>query len=324
MKTQAIQLVENIPSQHRKLLSVYITFAVFFIANVIMDPTILTSYSRLWPLSLQFAPLMLCAMSQSSVMLIGGINLAIGTSLSLMTAVAAVTMGEGPLGISRGILLTLVCGMAVGLVMGTVVVLGRLPDIIVTLSFSYIWKGIALWLLPVPGGHIAPAYTAFMNGKSIVPSGILIVVISLIIWKLFKKTKTGLGLYAVGGNAKSAFESGINVKKTRIISYVVSGFFLAVAGLILVGQTGSGDPNIGISYQMNCIAAAVLGGVSFSGGVGQMKGAVLGAFIFTSLVNILFFSGISPFYQYIVQGLILIVAIGLKAVSYYRKGGDRA
>ena len=155
------------------------------------------------------------------------------------------------------------------------------------------------------------------------PPAILIVVLTLLLWKLFKSTKPGLNIYAVGGNPKAAFENGINVKLTRIVAYVVSGVFLAIAGLILVGQTGSGDPNIGASYQMNSIAAAVLGGVSFLGGVGQMKGAVMGAFIFTSLVNILFFSGISPFYQYIVQGAILIIAIGLKAIHYYRKGGDR-
>lgn len=321
MKNIAFSIAEKLPNQSRKLISVYLTFFVFFIITIFMDPTILTSYSRLWPLSLQFAPLMLAAMSQASIMLTGGINLGLGASLSLMTAVAAVvvTPGRGP----AGVLITIISGMLVGLLMGVVVVFGKLPDIIVTLAFSYIWHGIALTILPVPGGNLDPAYVKLLNGPNFFSVAVLTVAFALLVWKFLKMTKLGLSIYAAGGNSKSAFENGINVKAARISGYVMSGFFISLAGLVLVGQTGSGDPNIGSSYTMNSIAAATLGGVSFLGGVGQMKGVVMGSFIFTALINILFFSGLSPFYQYVVQGIILIVAIGLNAISYYRKGGDR-
>lgn len=320
-----MSILQKIPNSHRKLLSVYVTFLIFFVVNLIMDPTLLTSYDRLWPLSLQFVPLMLCAMSQGCIMLTGGINLAIGTSLSLMTAVAATTMRDGGLGIAGGILATLAVGVVTSAIMGIVTVYGRLPDIIVTLAFSYIWKGVALRVLPAPGGYIPDPYKLFLNSSKgfPVPAALLIVGICLVVWKLIKNTRHGVNIYAVGGSSKASYENGINVKRTRVFAYALSGLFLAAAGLVLVGQTGSGDPGIGVSYQMNSIAAAILGGFSFLGGVGQMKGAVMGAFIFTSLVNILFFSGLSPFYQYIVQGMILIVAIGIKAVNYYRNGGDR-
>lgn len=320
-----MSILQKIPNSHRKLLSVYVTFFIFFVVNLIMDPTLLTSYDRLWPLSLQFVPLMLCAMSQGTIMLTGGINLAIGTSLSLMTAVAATTMRDGALGIAGGILATLAAGVLISAIMGIVTVYGRLPDIIVTLAFSYIWKGVALRVLPAPGGYIPDSYKLFLNSSKgfFIPAALLIVALCLIVWKLIKNTRHGVNIYAVGGSSKASYENGINVKHTRVFTYALSGLFLAAAGLVLVGQTGSGDPGIGVSYQMNSIAAAILGGFSFLGGVGQMKGAVMGAFIFTSLVNILFFSGLSPFYQYIVQGMILIVAIGIKAVNYYRNGGDR-
>lgn len=318
------RLTKGIPAQARKILSVYITFFIFLVATIVVDPKIFSGGNRIWSLSLQYAPLMLCAMSQAACMLVGGINLALGTAMSLMTTVCAVTMAPGALGMTQGIVCTLGAGALVGLTMGVFVVYGRLPDIIVTLAFSYVWKGLALIVLPTPGGYVNPNFTAFLSNGWFFPPAILIVALSLVLWKLFKTTKAGLNIYAVGGNARAAYESGLNVQRTKVTAYLVSGIFLGIAGLLLSGQISSGDPTIGNSYQMNSVAAAVLGGVSFLGGVGQMKGAVMGAFIFTALVNLLFFTGLNAFWQYVVQGLILIATIGIKAIGYYRKGGDRA
>lgn len=320
---EKVNFTKALPGQTHKIFSVYVTFLVFFIATIIVDPKIFSSGNRLWSLSLQYAPLMLCAMSQTACMLVGGINLALGTAMSLMTAICAVTMGPGTMGMIRGIVCTVGAGALVGLVMGLIIVYGRLPDIIVTLAFSYIWKGVALTVLPSPGGYVNPEFSKFLSSGGIFPPAILIVGLTLLGWKMFKTTKNGLNIYAVGGNARAAYESGINVKHTKLIAYLVSGIFLGIGGLLLAGQISSGDPTIGVSYQMNSVAAAILGGVSFLGGVGQMKGAVMGAFIFTSLVNLLFFTGLNAFWQYVVQGLILIAAIGFNAIAYYRKGGDR-
>lgn len=324
-RTKAIvSLKDRLPGQHKKLLSVYMTFFVFLAAEFIMDPLILKSYSRMWPLSLQFAPLMLCAMSQGCIMLVGGINLALGASLSLATTIAAVTMFEGAAGTAGGVMVTLGAGMAIGLVMGLVVTFGRLPDIIVTLAFSYIWNGTALLVLSKPGGHIPGAYSGFLQSGGAVPFAGIIILLLLVLWKIVKNTRLGINVYAIGGNARASFESGINVRLTKILAYMISGLFMAGAALVLVGQTGCGDPTIGNAYGTKSIAAAILGGYSFSGGIGQMKGAVLGAFIYIAIENVLFFSGLSSFYQYIIQGAILIAAIGLKVISYYRGGGEGA
>ncbi|MCD7897733.1 MAG: ABC transporter permease [Planctomycetaceae bacterium] len=311
-----------LPPAHRKLLSIYILVAVFVAVNFYLDPMVFRSWDRFCTLSLQFAPLMICAMAQAAVMLTGGIDLSLGVTLSMMTAILATTMGSGPGGILFSVVLALAAGVGVGLVMGSVITFGRLPAIIVTLAFSYVWKGVALYILPVPGGNIPTAFSRFMSGADGIPGAAITVVLCLVGWKLFKNTRAGLALYATGDNAKAAYANGVNIVTARISAYIVSGMLMAVAGMLLVAQMGSGDPNVGLPYQMNSIAAAVLGGVSFLGGVGQMKGAVFGAFIITSLINILFFSGISAFYQYIVQGAILIVAIGVKAIGYYRNGGE--
>lgn len=312
----------RLPPAHRKMLSIYIIGAVFVVINVLLDPKVLTSWDRFCTLALQFAPLMICAMAQTCVMLTGGIDLSLGVTMSLMTAILAQSMWAGPGGIVLPVLLSLAAGVGIGVIMGSVVTFGRLPAIIVTLAFSYIWKGVALYILPTPGGFVPPAFVRFMSGADGIPGAALTVLACLILWKLFKNTRAGLAVYATGDNPKSAYANGINVTRARISAYVVSGMLTAVGGMMLVAQMGSGDPNVAVPYQMNSIAAAVLGGVSFLGGVGQMKGAIIGAFIITSLINILFFSGISPFWQYVVQGGILIVAIGIKAIGYYRSGGE--
>lgn len=311
-----------LPPAHRKLLSIYVMFAVFVVVNIVLDPLVVRSWDRFCTLSLQFAPLMICAMAQTCVMLTGGIDLSLGVVMSLMTAILATTMRDGPGGIALSVAAAVGSGAVIGLVMGSVITFGRLPAIIVTLAFSYVWKGVALYILPVPGGHIPPAFVRFMSGAYGVPGAAVTVLLCLVLWKLFKNTRAGIAVYATGDNPKSAYANGINIVRARITAYVVSGMLTAVGGMLLVAQMGSGDPNVAVPYQMNSIAAAVLGGVSFLGGVGQMKGAVIGAFVITSLINILFFSGISPFYQYVVQGFILIVAIGIKAIGYYRGGGE--
>ena len=305
----------------RKILPMYLLGFVFLAANLILDPTIFQSWNRVCTLALQFAPLMLCAMGQTCILLTGGIDLSLGTTLSMMTAILATTMQDGA-GMVPSLLLTLVCGALAGLLMGGVVTYARIPAIIVTLAFSYVWKGITLYILPVPGGYIPSNFSRFMDGRLGIPGAAVVLLLMLLLWKLVKNTRTGIAIYSVGDNARVAYENGLNVNRTRLTAYMLAGIFTAVAAMLVVGQTGSGDPNLGNAYQMNSIAAAVLGGVAFTGGVGQMRGVVIGSFIITSLINILFFSGVSPFYQYIVQGLILVVVIGVKAIGYYRSGGE--
>lgn len=161
----------RLPGQTRKD-----PFRVYHVSGVLNrhrggGPQIFSSGNRLWALSLQYAPLMLCAMSQTACMLVGGINLALGTAMSLMTTVCAVTMGPGALGMAQGIVCTIGAGALVGLIMGAVVAYCRLPDIIVTLAFSYIWKGVALIVLPTPGGYVNPEFSGFLSKGGLFPPG---------------------------------------------------------------------------------------------------------------------------------------------------------
>src|SRR5690625_1369380 len=261
------------PRLNKELLSLYIVFAVLLIINIILDPTIF-SISRLSTLALQFMPLILVAMAQGVIMLTGGIDLSVGSSLSLMTAVTAVVMSDSGFGIAIAIITTILVGMIVGVITGTIVSVGRLPAIIVTLATSYIWHGLALFILPTPGGNIPATFTQWMLRSSVISSGIIFIGIAILIWIYVKNTSVGINIYAVGDSERAAFVSGIKVNRTRIFAYMLAGLFMALAGIGLSGQIGSGDPNIGTPYTLNSITAAVLGGIAFFGGQGKLRGAI--------------------------------------------------
>lgn len=307
---------------HRELVPLYIVFVVLMVVYGLLDPSLLT-ISSLSTLSIQFMPLIVASMAQTIVMLTGGIDLSIGPLISMSTAIAATLMTESVSGMMWGIVGTILAGAAAGCINGCLVTFGRLPAIIVTLGTSYFWQGLALSILPQPGGHVAQTFTDWANNTAAVPAGVVLIAIALAAWKFLKNTRFGTAVYATGDNSYGAFVSGVATNRVRVLAYTLAGALVGLAGLGLSGQTGTGDPNIGTPYTLNTIAASVLGGISFFGGQGQVKGTVIGAVIIGSLMNILFFSGLSPFYQYVVQGLILVFAVGFKALSQY-KGGEWA
>jgi len=185
----------------------------------------------------------------------------------------------------------------------------RLPAIIVTLAGSFIITGIALILLPRPGGFVPDWLSQLLAGHTPVAFGILILVV--IGWKLFLATPLGTGIYAVGDNPVGAFRSGVPVERVRIVSFALSGLLAALAGLFVAAQTGSGDPVIGNPFTLNSIAGAVLGGVGFLGGKGAMRGAICGSLLLSVMINVMFFIGFPPVAQYVAQGVIIVGAVAI-------------
>ena len=265
-------------------------------------------------------PLVVVAMAQAVVMLTGGIDLAVGQMMSLATVVLATQMVDTPGSKVGAVALVLVGGALLGLFTGSIVTLIKLPAIIVTLATSFIWAGWALVVLNVPGGHLpvsfAQAFTGTVGG--VVPMTAIVLAIALLLWKLLKTSPLGLAIYAVGDNPRGAFVSGLPVRAARISAYVVAGAMTALAGIGLGAYAATGDPLIGAPYSLASIAAAVLGGVSFLGGQGQLKGAVAGALTLGLMTQILFISGLSPAYQRVIYGAVLVVALGIRAFAAYR------
>jgi ribose transport system permease protein len=277
----------------------------------LFSPSGLAHFEQSW------FPLALVAMAQAILMLTGGISLAIGPLVSLGAVVAATTMA--PLGSGLSIVLVLLAGLAVGLASGVIVALIRLPAIIVTLAGSFIIGGLALIILPRPGGSILPWLSAALAGNN--PIVLLLLLCLLVVaWKIYLATPYGLALYAAGENPVAAYRSGVAVEMTLIAAFGISGMLCTLAGLFVAAQTGSGDPVIGTSFTLNSIAAVVLGGVGFLGGEGTMRGALAGSLLLTVMINVMFFLGMPPVAQYIAQGVIIVVAVALPQLLGRRLG----
>ena len=257
-------------------------------------------------------PMALVAVAQSIIMLTGGIDLSIGAMVGLGSVVAATTMGTtmgGAFGIAGGTVATLGMGALVGTAVGVIVTIGRYPAIIVTLATSFIIGGAALLILPRPGGFIPPELSEFLAGDH--PTAVLLLILLILGWKFYQATPLGTALIAVGDNPLGAYRSGVPTRIARIFAYGLSGVLTAGAGLYVAAQTGSGDPVIGQPFTLAAIAAAVLGGVSFLGGQGTLRGALAGSLLMSVLINVMFFMNLPPVAQYVVQGLIIVITVAL-------------
>ncbi|MBR9652711.1 ABC transporter permease [Thalassovita aquimarina] len=285
-----------------------LTFAVIFVVLAIALPGSFLTGRNFGNLLGQLPPLFIAGIGQTLVLLGGGFDLSVGSVISLTSAILAL-----PLHWSATVPMALGAAIAVGLVNGWGIVKIGVHPIIMTLATSSIVQGIALTLLPVPGG-IAPApLVAMVRGDVLgLPLGALwVLVIGALAIGLTHGTGFGRALYAVGANPAAARLSGLPEARIRISTYVISASSAAVAGMYLTARLASSDPNVGSALGLDSVLAAALGGTLLSGGIGGPIGTVFGVGIIGLLNNGMNLAGISPFYQHIVKGTMLIVSVSL-------------
>jgi ribose transport system permease protein len=253
-------------------------------------------------------PLVFAAVGQSIVVLTRGLDLSVGGMIDLTNSLAATHMHEGAGSMLGWSLLMLLVGAAGGAINGILVAVGRLQPILVTLATLSIFQGLAIKVLPEPGGAVPIDYTKILanpNG----PTGLVFVGVIVVFWLGFRRTRFGTGVFAIGNDEEAARAQGVPVRVVKIGAYVLGGVFAAAGGLFLAATTTSGDATSGDVFVLTSIAAVVLGGISFFGGRGSAIGTIAGAFILTLLINVLFFASIDPLYQSFFQGLFLVVAV---------------
>lgn len=254
-------------------------------------------------------PLALAAAGETFVILTNGIDLSIASIITLSNVVAADMAAHGQA--ELGLVAALVIGCGAGLVNGLIVVYARIAPLVATLATGSIFLGVALLVMPEPGGT-APAWLTNATTGSIgsVPLAcVWLAALAIAGWLLLRRTRFGVNLQALGGNEDASLAAGISVTRVRIMAYVSSGGCSALAGIVLAGLTQSGDPSIGNVYLLNGIAAVVVGGTSLAGGVGTLAGSVFGAIALAFVSALLLVSGLSTDYQYIVTGVIVIGAL---------------
>jgi ribose transport system permease protein len=254
-------------------------------------------------------PLSLAAVGQSLVILTRGIDLSVGGMMDLTNALAAMKLQGGLATEALWTVIILLIGAAGGLLNGLLVAFGRIQPILVTLGTLSIFQGLALWVLPSPGGHVAGGYTnLFLNPNA--PTALIYVVALGLAWVAFRRSRLGVQIFAVGNDEQAARANSVPVARTKVIVYVLAGMLAAGAGIALATTTTGGDAIGGDVFTLSSIAAAVIGGVSLFGGRGSAVGAICGAFVLTVLVDVLFFANIDPLFQPFYQGLFLVVAVG--------------
>jgi len=257
------------------------------------------------------APLVIAGCGMTAVMIARGIDLSVGSVLAASTVLAATLAVAGVptyLAFMGGLLFGAVAGLANGLIIAGMGV----SAIIVTLGMLNIARGIAYLISPsaILVG-LPPDWSDLGTGRLwIFPFPILVAIVVIVAFHVLTlHARFGKRVYAIGGNEEAARLSGIKVERTVTILYVLCGFTAALAGLVLSSRVGSGDPNIGIGFELQVIAAVIIGGVSLSGGEGRILGTVIGALIIGVLSNGLNLAGVEPFWQYVAQGLVLIAAV---------------
>ncbi len=259
-------------------------------------------------------PLVYLAIGQAIIVIAGGIDLSLGALLLLSNVIAARFMVDQPLGIVLLVALAVILFLsALNALTGYIISISGVPDIVVTLSTSYIWSGLALWILPSPGGGTAPAFrwlftgsTSGIGGSYVVP--ILMMLLPAIALFLFsRRTRLGLAIYAIGSSSIAARLAGVDIQQAKIASYALGGAMAALAGLATVAITGTGDPrfSVGANATLNSVAAIVLGGVALTGGSGSVLGVVATAVILIMLNPILTAMGINANSAQVIQGVLI-------------------
>ena len=256
------------------------------------------------------------AIGMTFVILTGGIDLSVGSTLAISGAVgASIVKSTG--NVFLAIIVAAVIGIAVGLINGLLVSKGKLQAFIVTLATMTIFRGATLVFTDgTPISKLPEAFVKIGNGKlGFMPIPVIItIIIAIIAVYALSQTRFGRYLYALGGNEDASRLSGINTDKIKTLVYVVSGFASAIAGVI-TSRIGSASPNAGTGFELDAIAAVVIGGTSLAGGEGTITGTLIGALIIGVLNNGLNLMNVSPFYQSIVKGLVILIAVLLDKKS---------
>ncbi|HET9458189.1 MAG TPA: ABC transporter permease, partial [Candidatus Limnocylindrales bacterium] len=268
-------------------------------------------------------PLALAAVAQAIVVIAGGIDLSVGSMMALTSVVSASLMeGQSEEFAVVVVIGVLLLGLVLGAINGTLVVVTRVPDIVVTLAMLFVWAGAALLVLRTPGGESASWLRGLVLGSLgnewIPKSAVLLVVVVAAIWIPLRRSRLGLSLYAIGSNPLAAFRSGVPVGRTKIAAYMLTGLFAALAGVSLTASTGIGTPVPG-PYTLQSVAAVVLGGVSLAGGRGGVFGAIVAVVILQLIRTDMTFLKFNTNLATVAQGIILIGVVMIGSLVQIRR-----
>jgi ribose/xylose/arabinose/galactoside ABC-type transport system permease subunit len=297
------------------LLGVVVIFSIFI-------PNFATS-SNFITILRQVSNIGILAVGMTFVLISGGIDLSIGSMLPLTGVATAIFLTKFGFNTVPGCALGLCIGILVGLINGLFVTYTRMPPLIATLGMSYVARGMAFIITsgyPVYG--LPPAIKILGQGYilTVVPVCVLIMVGVIILGAvIMNQTHLGRQFYALGGNEEAARLSGISVRRTRVIAYVICGLLAAVSGVVMMSRVNSGQPLSGTGMEMDALIACVVGGISVAGGEGRATGMIGGMLVMGVLANGLAVGGMNEYMQMVVKGSVLIIVVAVDCLSRLRR-----
>jgi methyl-galactoside transport system permease protein len=322
--------------------AIYIVLIVLTVAIAVYDPRFM-SVTTIRDILLQSSTRAIIALGAAFVLITGGVDLSTGRVVGL-TAVLSASMLQvadysrrfypdiPDLPIIVPILLAVLAGLLVGIINGTIVAKFSVPPFIATLGTMVMVYGVNSIYFDMkpnesqPIGGLRSDFTEIGSGAfgssgdySIPYIVIIALVISIIVWVIFNKTRLGKNMYAIGGNVHAAIVSGINVQRNLLYLYAIAGALYGLAGVLEAARTGGATNNYGNMYELDAIAACVVGGVSTAGGIGTVPGILAGVLIFGVINYGLTFIGINPYWQLIIKGLIIVAAVAVDIRKYLTK-----
>ncbi|MET3896375.1 ribose transport system permease protein [Devosia sp. UYZn731] len=309
-----------------------IGLVVLFVALFVITRFIQPAYGARDFASLTQAalPYAFAVAAQTVIVLAGGIDLSIAAMMAVTSVTAALLMkDQSAASALYAVPLVLAFGFALGALNGILITISRVPDIVVTLAMMFVLQGVALLILPSPGGGAADWLKALVVGSLSVPGlpdavsawiphALLVVVIAVcVVWIPLKRSQLGLSIYAIGSSELAAFRSGVPVARTRILAYGIGGIFAALGGLTLTMSTGIGAPIPG-PYLLASVAAVVLGGVALTGGRGGLVGPIVAVFVLRLVRTDLTLLSVDPNVTTIIEGVIMVTVVMFGALLAMR------
>lgn len=310
MEKQKIQTKKI--SESLSKLGPLLALLVLVITVSVMNPNFL-SPSNLLNLLRQVSANGFIAFGMTFVILTGGIDLSVGSTLALSSAFSA-SLIANQVNPAIAVFVGLLSGSLLGAINGVLISKGKMAPFIATLATMTIYRGSTLVFTngnPITGLGNSFFFSFIGRGYlfGIPFPVVLMFLVFVLLYILLHKTAFGRKTYAIGGNEKAAFIAGVKIDRIKVLIYALSGLMASISGMIITSRLNSAQPNAGQAYEMDAIAAVVLGGTSLSGGRGRILGTLIGALIIGTLNNGLNLLGVSSFYQQIVKGIVIVIAV---------------
>jgi ribose transport system permease protein len=250
------------------------------------------------------------AIGVSVVIIGGGMDISLGAIVCLINVIFVTLNYDMKLSTGITIMVCIFISLLLGLINGFIVGILRVTPLLATFATTSVFSGLALWIKPVPGGSVSDKFIIWYNSSIAgIPVAIIFPAAVIIIWFIVKNSRLGVWVYSIGKDELKSYVSGIPVNWVKFFMYTFAGLSAGIGAIALTANVGAADPLVGLQLSMTCIAACVIGGISMSGGFGNILGSVFGSLFLGLVITTVLLMNINPYYQQFISGIIILIGV---------------